>query len=175
MRQPELKSKLRATFPRPHTRNNSLSQQNVDSEAGQSLVEFALCLPILLLLVTGVFTFGIMLNNYMVLTESVSVGARTLAISRGQTTDPCSTASAAIFSAAPNLKPADMKFTFALNGVRYTGPSCSSASTTTGAAGNLIQGTTAQVTVTYPCSLAVYGADYGPDCQLKSQITELVQ
>jgi len=145
------------------------------TDEGQSLVEFAVCLPVLLLVVTGMCTFGIALNNYLELTDAVSTGSRLLAISRGQTTDPCATTSTAIYAAAPFLKKANYTFSFVLNGVTYSGISCSSGSTTTGAAGNLLQGTSAQVTVSYPCSLLVYGANLAPDCSLKAQTTELVQ
>jgi hypothetical protein len=109
------------------------------------------------------------------LTEATSVGARTLAISRGETTDPCATAASAVYAAAPLLIPANLSFTFVLNGVSYAGASCNSGSSTTGAAGNLVQGANAVVKVTYPCSLAVYGANYAPSCSLQAQITELVQ
>jgi Flp pilus assembly protein TadG len=144
-------------------------------EEGQSMVETALVLPVLLLVVTGILVFGLAFNNYLMLTEATSVGARTLAISRGETTDPCATAASAIYAAAPLLVPANLSFTFVLNGVTYTGASCSSGSSTTGAAGNLVQGANAVVKVTYPCSLAVYGANYAPSCSLQAQITELVQ
>ena len=46
---------------------------------------------------------------------------------------------------------------------------------TSGAAANLVQGANAIVTVTYPCSLAVYGANYAPHCSLQAQMTELIQ
>jgi Flp pilus assembly protein TadG len=139
------------------------------------MVEMALVLPILLLVVTGILTFGLAFNNYLLLTEATSVGARTLAISRGETTNPCATAAAAVSAAAPLLVPANLTFTFVLNGTTYKGASCNSGSTTTGAAGNLKQGAYASLTVSYPCSLAVYGADYAPNCSLQSQISELVQ
>ena len=58
------------------------------NDRGQSLVEFAVCLPVLLLILTGIFTFGIALNNYLMMTNAVSIGARYLAISRGQTSYP---------------------------------------------------------------------------------------
>jgi len=132
-------------------------------------------LPILLLIVTGIYTFGIALNNYLQLTDAVGISARLLAISRGQTTDPCSITTAAFYKAAPYLKTASLSFTFVLNGTTYTGTSCSSSSTTTGAAGNLVQGQPAQVTVTYPCNLAVYGKNYAPSCTLTAQTTELEQ
>jgi Flp pilus assembly protein TadG len=144
-------------------------------QEGQAMVEMALVLPVLLLVVTGILTFGLAFNNYLLLTEATSVGARTLAISRGETTDPCATAATAVYAAAPLLVAADLSFTFVLNGTTYTGASCSSGSSTTGAAGNLKQGAYASVTVTYPCNLAVYGANYAPNCSLQSQISELVQ
>ena len=139
------------------------------------MVEMALILPVLLLVVTGILVFGLAFNNYLMLTEATSVGARTLAISRGETTDPCATAASAVYAAAPLLVAANLSFTFVLNGTTYPGPSCNSGSSTTGAAGNLKQGAYAVVTVTYPCSLAVYGANYAPNCSLQSQIAELVQ
>ena len=43
---------------------------------GQALVEFALIIPIFLLLVLGVFEFGRAWNVYQVLDEAVRVGAR---------------------------------------------------------------------------------------------------
>ena len=144
-------------------------------ENGQAMVEMALVLPILLLVLTGILTFGLAFNNYVLLTEATSIGARTLAISRGATTDPCATASSAVIAAAPLLTPANLSFTFVLNGASYTGTSCSSGSSTTGAAANLVQGANAVVTVTYPCSLIVYGANYAPHCSLQAQMTELVQ
>jgi len=139
------------------------------------MVEMALALPVLLLVLTGILTFGVAFNNYVSLTEATSVGGRALAISRGATTDPCSLASSAVIAAAPLLTSANLTFSFSLNGTAYSGTSCSSASTTTGAAANLVQGSNAVITVTYPCSLVVYGNNYASGCTLQAQITELVQ
>jgi Flp pilus assembly protein TadG len=157
------------------SRRNGHARLRFGKVRGGSLIEFALVLPMLLLIVTGICTFGIALNNYLMLTDSVGTGARLLAISRGQTTDPCATTAAAVYNAAPLLVPASFSFSFVLNGTSYSGASCSSSSVTTGAAGNLVQGQPAQVTVTYPCSLSVYGINYAPNCTLKAQVTELVQ
>ena len=95
-------------------------------ETGGSLVEFAICVPILLMLVTGMMSFGIAINNYMTLNNAVEVGARQLAISRGQVTDPCSTISSTISSASPLLKSSSLGFTFNLNNntASYTGTTC---------------------------------------------------
>jgi Flp pilus assembly protein TadG len=145
------------------------------NEGGQSLLEFALCLPILMLLLTGMMTFGIALHNYLELTNGVSVGARLIAISRGQTTDPCATVATAVYHAAPFLKRTSLTFSLVLNGITYPGTSCLSSSTTTGAAGNMLQGTDAQLTVKYPCNLKVFGYDYAPSCIMTARTTELMQ
>ena len=139
------------------------------------MVEVALVLPVMLIVVTGILVFGLAFNNYLLLTEGTSVGARALAISRGATTDPCATASSAMIAAAPLLKSASLSFTYQINGTSYSGTSCSSGSTTSGAAANLVQGASAVMTVSYPCSLAVYGANYAPSCSLQAQVTELIQ
>ena len=164
---------LKATLHLLYVANNA--RRRARNEEGQAMVEMALALPVLLLVLTGILTFGLAFNNYVLLTEATSIGARTLAISRGATTDPCATASSAVIAAAPLLTPASLSFSFVLNGSSYTGTSCSSGSSTTGAAANLVQGANAIVTVTYPCSLAVYGANYAPHCSLQAQMTELIQ
>jgi Flp pilus assembly protein TadG len=141
----------------------------------------ALVLPILMLVLTGIFSFGIAMANYMQLTEAVSVGGRTLAVSRGQYLDPCAAAVSAIQSAAPSLTPSKLTFTFVLNGTTYSGTSCSSSDYNSGAAGaittagNAFPPGSAQVIVTYPCNLAVYGRNLVPSCNLTAQTTELVQ
>jgi Flp pilus assembly protein TadG len=152
-----------------------IARLRAGGEDGSSLIEFAVCLPVLMLILTGTFAFGIALNNYLMLTNATTIGAQQLSISRGQTTDPCSTTSTAITAASPLLKPANFTFAYVINGVAYSGTTCSSSSTTTGAAGNLVQGATVKVTVTYPCNLAVYGANIIPNCSLKAQLSEMVQ
>jgi Flp pilus assembly protein TadG len=142
---------------------------------GQSMIEMALVLPVFLLVVTGILTFGLAFNNYIQLTEATSVGARVLAISRAETTDPCSTAATAVFAAAPTLNQSNLSFSFLLNGAPYSGITCNSTSNTTGAAGNLVQGGSATVIVSYPCTLKVFGANYAPNCSLQTQMTEYVQ
>jgi Flp pilus assembly protein TadG len=149
-------------------------------EKGGALVEFALVLPVLLLVVTAITTFGIALNNYLQLTEAVGIGGQALSVSRGNTTDPCNAVSSAVIAAAPYLVSTSISFTTKIytsssSSTSYSGTSCSSSSTTTGAAGNLTQGQAAVVTATYPCSLAVFGVNYAPTCNLTAQVTEIIQ
>jgi Flp pilus assembly protein TadG len=146
-------------------------------EQGSALVEFALILPMMLMLTTGVLVFGVAMNNYIQLTNAVSIGARTLAVSAGVTLDPCSVGSTAIQGAAPALNSSSLTYNFTLNGTAYNNQStCSSASTTTGAAGNLASGTTVTVTATYPLNLSIFGKVFSQNhAVLSATATELVQ
>lgn len=47
---------------------------------GQSLVETALVLPILLLILTGIIDFGMLFNNYLIVGNASREGARSAAI-----------------------------------------------------------------------------------------------
>lgn len=51
-------------------------------EEGQAYVEFALVLPLLLLIVMGIIQFGTVFKDYIALTDAVRVGARQAAVSR---------------------------------------------------------------------------------------------
>ncbi len=52
----------------------------IKNEKGASAVEFALILPILIMLVFGIFQFGIAYNNYIALTHAAREGARLAAV-----------------------------------------------------------------------------------------------
>ena len=143
--------------------------------SGQSLVEAALILPLLLLVVMAVLAFGLAYSNYIALTEATGVGARQLAISRGTTLDPCATVATAISGAAPLLKATSLNYTIVLNGTGYSANSCPSSSTTSGPAGKLQQGSTATVTASYPCQLTVMGMNLAPGCNLTAQTSEAIQ
>ena len=51
-------------------------------ERGQAMVEFAIVVPILLVLVFGIIQFGIVFNHSLTLTDAVRAGARQGAVSR---------------------------------------------------------------------------------------------
>ncbi len=54
----------------------------IRDERGQSMTEFAIVLPILVVLLFGIVQFGILFNNYVTLTDAVRAGARAAAVSR---------------------------------------------------------------------------------------------
>jgi Flp pilus assembly protein TadG len=144
---------------------------------GGALVEMAFALPIMMLMITGMTGFGILLNNYLVLSHAVDVGARALSVSRGVSTTPCVDAQTAIQNAAPSLGTSSLTISFVINGTTYAGSNisgsgsggCSSSTNTDMSAGN-----TAVVTGTYPFLLSVYG--WTPTSwTLKAQTAEIIQ
>jgi len=135
---------------------------------GGALVETAVSLPVILLLMTGIFSFGIALYQKLALAEAVSAGGRVLAAERGDT-DPCQTTTNAIYGAAPTLSRSNLTISYVLNGVAV-GTGVTTCSGTT----NLVNGGTAQIIATYPTTIGVYGKNWG-SFNLGTQITEVVQ
>jgi Flp pilus assembly protein TadG len=132
------------------------------------LVEFAFLLPVFLLLVTGIFSFGLAISNQLTLTQALGTGAQYLQQIRGSTTDPCSDTFAAIKNAAPYLDSTTIKVTVTINGTApsQTGNSCP------GAQSNLTAGVPVTVSATYPCTLTVYSMNFASGCQLSAMVTE---
>jgi Flp pilus assembly protein TadG len=135
-------------------------------ETGNALVEFAFVLPMMMVVITGLYSFGITLSNQIALTQATGAGAQYLQTLRGNTTDPCADTLTAIQSAAPSLNVSALNLTFTMNGVKVSGSSCA------GQSSNLIQGQPVTVSATYPCTLLVYGLNLGSGCQLAAQVTE---
>jgi len=59
-----------------------LTKKRMNNERGQTLVEFALVLPILVVLVLAIAQFGVAFNNYLALTDAARAAARKGAVSR---------------------------------------------------------------------------------------------
>jgi hypothetical protein len=78
------------------------------SERGQSMTEFALVLPLMVVLLFGIIQFGITFNNYITLTDAVRAGARKGAVSRHEQ-DPVGVTVDQVRRAATDLKPADLQ------------------------------------------------------------------
>jgi Flp pilus assembly protein TadG len=56
------------------------SKSKLKNEKGASAVEFALVLPIFIMLVFGIFQFGIAFNNWIAITHAAREGARLAAV-----------------------------------------------------------------------------------------------
>ena len=52
----------------------------IKNEKGANAVEFAIILPILVVLIFGIFQFGIAFNNYITITHAAREGARRAAV-----------------------------------------------------------------------------------------------
>jgi len=72
------------------------------NERGQTMVEFTLVLPVLLVVLFGIIQFGIVFSNYVALTDAVRAGARTAAVSRSST-DPVGDTKARVMDASGDL------------------------------------------------------------------------
>ena len=150
--------------------------RRVRDEHGNMLVEIAISMPVLLLMFTGIFDFGIAYNNQLTLIQAVGSGAQYLQSIRTSTTNPCADTLTAIENAAPNLTAGNISLALNLNGTKYpssgtpaTSLSCSGAQT------NLAEQEPVTVQATYPCSLPIVftrGVTWISTCQLSATVTE---
>lgn len=121
-------------------------------EGGQALVEFALVLPLLLVVVTGIIQFGVVFHDYLNLTDAVRAGARAAAVS-ATSSDPVASARSAVTSSAGGLD------------ARRLGVTVSS----TWQSGSLVT-----VAATYPYSISIFGISVRAG-SLASSTTERVE
>ena len=116
------------------------------------MVEFALVLPVLLLILLAILKFGLLFNNYITLTDAVRAGARTGAVSR-LATRPADVAEAKVRASASALAGSDLRVTV----------------DSTWAAG-----TDVTVSATYPWDISLLGWVVGGG-SLKSKTVERVE
>jgi Flp pilus assembly protein TadG len=135
--------------------------------AGVAAVEFALISPVLFAMLLGMFSFGIAMKNYLIITSAAGQGALTFALSRGTVT-PYTTTRTAILAAVPTLTQASITIALTVNAVACTSDAtCSTA---------LVAGKSAVVTATYPCTLQVMGINYKPGgCTLTTSTAQMIQ
>jgi Flp pilus assembly protein TadG len=142
-------------------------------DSGAEAVEFAMVLPVLMLLLTGITQFGITLYNYEMLTGGVRVASRIFAISNGSAT-PWSGTKSALANASPGLNATTLgnNMILQVNGATCSSDiACASAITTARAAGDA----TGTVKVTYPCSIQVMAINAAPGCVLSQATSELIE
>jgi Flp pilus assembly protein TadG len=84
-----------------------MSSRRIKQEEGQTMVEFALVVPLLLVILFAVIQFGGVYNDYVTLTDATRVGARKAAVSR-QEANPEGVAEAAVRSSATDLRQGDL-------------------------------------------------------------------
>jgi Flp pilus assembly protein TadG len=99
------------------------------------MTEFALILPILVLLLFAVIQFGIAFNHYLTVTDAARAGARKAVVSR-TATNPVGTTVAAVRASATNLDQSKLNVTIT---------------------SSWAQGTDVTVTASYPYQLSLLG------------------
>jgi Flp pilus assembly protein TadG len=107
------------------------------NERGQTMTEFALVLPLLVVLVLAIAQFGVAFNNYVTLTDAARAAARKGAVSR-ESGSPQSDCQSAGYAAGQNLNNPGTDFVV----------SCSSSWSI---------GSDVTVTATYPYSISLLG------------------
>lgn len=78
------------------------TDKNLDNQRGQAMVEFAIVVPLLMLLILAIIQIGGIYRNYLALVDSVRAGARVAAVSR-QDANPAAEAVARVRDAANDL------------------------------------------------------------------------
>jgi Flp pilus assembly protein TadG len=76
----------------------------IRNERGQTMVEFALVVPILCVVLFGIMQFGALYNDYVTLTDASRVGARKATVSKYEV-NPEAVAEAAARNSAKGLDP----------------------------------------------------------------------
>jgi Flp pilus assembly protein TadG len=146
--------------------NRTTRWRGFSQDGGVAAIEFAFIAPVFLLMIIGMAQFSIALGNYLALSGAVHIGARQLAISRGDATPMTDTKTATV-GAAGSLTQGNITINYAVNGVTCaTDASCGAA---------LVAGVPARIGATYPCSVVVMGINFAPNCSLSVATTERVQ
>ncbi len=144
-----------------------------DSEGG-AIVEIAVTLPLVMRIMTGIFSFSMALYQKVLLAEAISNAGHYLATARGAY-DPCASAVAAVENGAPGLTASKLTIKMSLAGVALPA-SCPGAAAGDPSAtfGTSSQGETVTIGASYPMVLGVYGRQF-PSFTIASEISEVVQ
>ena len=120
-----------------------MPRRTLRNQRGQAVTEFAVILPVLLLVLLAIYQFGVVFNNYIQVTASAREGARKAAVSR--TNGNCAAVQAIAISAARSAAP----------GLNQSKMDVTVTATCTNNA--YAPGTDTTVTVTYPYAVSILG------------------
>ncbi len=120
---------------------------------GNSIVEFAFVLPVLLTVITGLGQFGVLYSNMIALVQATTAAAQVLQSDRlSSSNDPCADTYHALVNAAPGLTASKITLTISINNnAPITGDSCAGKQT------QLSMGGPVTVQAGYPYSISIFG------------------
>jgi Flp pilus assembly protein TadG len=148
---------------RPRRGGKLLARLRADD--GVAMVEFALVLPVLLAVLTGILQFGLMFNRYISLTDAARIGAREVALARGSTGNPCTAEETTLENNEPTLN---------LTAANFNTPTFSNPADTCSNPGSWNQGDTVTFTIHEPYTFHVYGINLGT-VTLTAQVTDAIE
>jgi Flp pilus assembly protein TadG len=123
---------------------STMPRRSLRTQRGQAVTEFAVILPVLLLVLLAIYQFGVVFNNYIQVTAAAREGARKAAVSR--TAGSCSSVQTMAITAAKNAAPGLDQSKMSVTLPTYT---CTNNA--------LAPGTDTTVKVTYPYSISILG------------------
>jgi Flp pilus assembly protein TadG len=136
--------------------------------SGTALIEFAFVMPLLMMMLVGMFVFGVTFHDYISVTGAAEAGMLQLTVSRGDTT-PWTDTTNVVYAAAPTLLKANLTVTVSVNGTACASDAACVTALSTAA------GLPASVTVRYPCKLKIVGVNYLNNCTVSATPTGRVQ
>lgn len=107
------------------------------SERGQAMVEFAIIVPILLVVLLGIMQLGVVYNNWVSLTDAARAGARKGAVCRSGCSPDATTA--------------------VTNAVKNSAADLNQSSLTVSVSSSWTQGSDVTVSASYPWSVNILG------------------
>ena len=117
------------------------------------MVEFALVLPVLLLILTGILQFGLLFNKYITLTDAVRAGARAASVDRGLS-DPCDPAVTSTVNSALDVNLQSSQVTVTPGSINST---CGAGNYPSRSGGSFTQGDSVTVSATITYNLQIFG------------------
>jgi len=150
-------------------------------DSGAATAELAMVMPVFALMLFGIVKFGLVMNNYIEVTEGVRVAGRQFASER-QTgsgtigTTPVTDTSTAFYDAAPNLVAADVTLTYYVGATAATVTACTTNTTCAAAITTAGEGGVVEVKASYSvCDLQVVQYNFAPNCSLASNTYERIE
>ena len=151
---------------------------------GAALAEAAIVLPLMLIVTLGMFQFGILLNEELLVANAAAAGGRQASVSRGDA-NAYTNITAAVAAGAANLTAGSLTTYICVNTTGST-PSCAATNACTSNAVcyadfNSDQGLQVTVKVSYACtSLFNFGTTSwsflnATVCPIRTQVTEIIQ